>query len=258
LAAVPAGPARGTGHTTGAALHARLRRPALWAAATSVLIPAALVGTSSAATGRSAAPQRPPSTVSTASSTANGSIAGTVTVPIRFVKNDHPSVPENAPAAPAATRESAPESTPKSTRVTPESRTAPASGSRTAAATRGHQRRSAPSAVAPSGSRADVLAFALSQVGKPYRFGGTGNGGWDCSGLVSAAYRRAGVSLPHSANAIGGQGRAVPAGQWQPGDVIHSPGHVALYLGNGLMVEAANPRAGVRVTKVRPGTARRF
>jgi len=103
-----------------------------------------------------------------------------------------------------------------------------------------------------------VLAFALAQVGKPYRRGGSGNGGWDCSGLVSAAYRSAGVSLPHSSGAIGREGRAVPAGQWRPGDVIASRGHVALYLGNGMMVEAANPHAGVRVTRVRPGTARRF
>ncbi len=109
-----------------------------------------------------------------------------------------------------------------------------------------------------TGDRSGVLKFALSQVGKPYRRGGTGNGGWDCSGLVSAAYRSAGVSLPHSSGAIGREGRAVPAGQWRPGDVISSPGHVALYLGNGLMVEAANPHAGVRVTRVRPGTARRF
>jgi cell wall-associated NlpC family hydrolase len=108
------------------------------------------------------------------------------------------------------------------------------------------------------GDRQAVLKFALSQVGQPYRRGGTGNGGWDCSGLVSAAYRSAGVSLPHSSGAIGREGHAVPAGQWRPGDVIASPGHVALYLGNGLMVEAANPHAGVRVTRVRPGTARRF
>ena len=112
--------------------------------------------------------------------------------------------------------------------------------------------------VPPGGDRSIVLRFALSQVGKRYRYGGTGDGGWDCSGLVSAAYRNAGVSLPHSSGAIGREGRAVPAGQWRPGDVIASSGHVALYLGNGLMVEAANPRAGVRVTRVRPGTAHRF
>jgi len=103
-----------------------------------------------------------------------------------------------------------------------------------------------------------VLAFALSKVGQRYRSGGTGNGGWDCSGLVSAAYRSVGVDLPHSSGGIGGRGQAVPAGQWQPGDVIHTSGHVALYLGAGMMVEAANPRVGVRVTSVRGGEARRF
>jgi cell wall-associated NlpC family hydrolase len=118
--------------------------------------------------------------------------------------------------------------------------------------------RPAPEIAADTGARSDVLKFALSQVGKPYRRGGTGNGGWDCSGLVSAAYRTAGLSLPHSSGAIGREGRAVPTGQWRPGDVIASRGHVALYLGNGLMVEAANPHDGVRVTRVRPGTARRF
>jgi cell wall-associated NlpC family hydrolase len=112
--------------------------------------------------------------------------------------------------------------------------------------------------VPPGSDRSAVLRFALAQVGQRYRYGGTGNGGWDCSGLVSAAYRSAGVSLPHSSGAIGREGRAVPAGQWRPGDVIASRGHVALYLGNGLMVEAANPHDGVRVTPVRPGTARRF
>jgi len=112
--------------------------------------------------------------------------------------------------------------------------------------------------VPPGSDRSAVLRFALSQVGQRYRYGGTGNGGWDCSGLVSAAYRSAGVSLPHSSGAIGREGRAVPVGQWRPGDVIASRGHVALYLGNGLMVEAANPHDGVRVTPVRQGTARRF
>jgi len=110
----------------------------------------------------------------------------------------------------------------------------------------------------PSGDRAAVLRFALSQVGQPYRRRGTGGSGWDCSGLVSGAYRQAGVNLPHSSGAIGRGGRSVPAGQWQPGDVISTPGHVALYVGNGMMVEAANQHAGVRVTRVRGGTARRY
>jgi cell wall-associated NlpC family hydrolase len=132
----------------------------------------------------------------------------------------------------------------------------PTNAARTKAKTRTTRREEV--APPPSGDRAAVLAFALAQVGKPYRRGGSGPSGWDCSGLVSAAYRTAGVSLPHSSGAIGRQGRAVPAGQWKPGDVIASRGHVALYLGNGLMVEAANPRAGVRVTRVRPGRARRF
>jgi cell wall-associated NlpC family hydrolase len=109
-----------------------------------------------------------------------------------------------------------------------------------------------------SGDREAVLRFALAQVGQRYRRGGSGRGGWDCSGLVSAAYRTAGVNLPHSSGAIGRDGRAVPPGQWQPGDVIHTSGHVALYLGHGMMVEAANPHAGVRVTRVRGGQARRF
>ena len=103
-----------------------------------------------------------------------------------------------------------------------------------------------------------ALAFALSKVGQRYKRNGSADGGWDCSGLVSTAYARAGVALPHSSGRIGSMGRAVPRGQWQAGDVIHTSGHVALYLGNGMMVEAANPRDGVRVTRVRGGTARRF
>jgi cell wall-associated NlpC family hydrolase len=99
--------------------------------------------------------------------------------------------------------------------------------------------------------RAAAVQFALSQVGQPYRRGGSGSGGWDCSGLVSTAYRKAGVRLPRTSGAIGRRGTAVPPGQWQPGDVIVTRGHVALYLGNGMLVEAANPRKGVRVTKIR-------
>jgi cell wall-associated NlpC family hydrolase len=50
----------------------------------------------------------------------------------------------------------------------------------------------------------------------------------------------------------------VPAGQWLPGDVIHTPGHVGIYLGGGQMVAATTPSSGVRIGPVRGGTAYRF
>jgi cell wall-associated NlpC family hydrolase len=106
--------------------------------------------------------------------------------------------------------------------------------------------------------RAAVIEFALAQVGKPYRRRGTGKRGFDCSGLVQAAYREIGVNLPHSSGRIGRGGVPVAQGQWQPGDIIVTRGHVSIYLGAGMMVEAANRRKGVRVTKVRGGRARRY
>jgi len=115
-----------------------------------------------------------------------------------------------------------------------------------------HRSRGAARRVAATADeRTAAVRFALTQVGQPYRRGGSGRGGWDCSGLVSGAYRRVGVSLPHSSRAIGRRGTVVPSGQWQPGDVIVTRGHVALYLGDGMLVEAANPRRGVRVAPVR-------
>ncbi|WP_432973200.1 C40 family peptidase [Dactylosporangium sp. CA-233914] len=110
----------------------------------------------------------------------------------------------------------------------------------------------------PSGAAGTVVNFALAQVGKPYVYAKAGPEAYDCSGLVMAAYARVGIKLPHQSEQIAARGRQVPSGQWMPGDVIHLPGHVAIYIGNGKMVEAANPSAGVRVAPVRGGTAYRF
>jgi cell wall-associated NlpC family hydrolase len=109
------------------------------------------------------------------------------------------------------------------------------------------------------GSRAGtVVTWALAQVGKPYVWGAAGPGSFDCSGLVMRAYQQVGVRLPHQSGGIAGRGRFVPAGQWQRGDVIAFPGHVALYIGNGQMVEAPHAGASVRVVKTRGGSARRI
>lgn len=106
------------------------------------------------------------------------------------------------------------------------------------------------------GDASTVVSAALAQVGKPYIRNAAGPYGFDCSGLVMTAYQHAGVALPHKADLIGQLGRPVPRAQWQPGTVIAYPGHVALYIGNNLMVEAAHPGTTVRVVPVRPGAGR--
>ena len=85
-----------------------------------------------------------------------------------------------------------------------------------------------------------AVAAAKSQMGQPYVWGGTGNGGFDCSGLTQWAYSQAGVELPRTADqqAVGQQ---VSADQLQPGDLVVWDGHVAMYSGNGEIVEAGDP-----------------
>jgi cell wall-associated NlpC family hydrolase len=101
---------------------------------------------------------------------------------------------------------------------------------------------------------AAALAFAAGQLGAPYRWGGTGPGGWDCSGLTQAAYRAGGVALPRVAQDQFDAGPAVPADTGvQPGDLVFfgaSVGavtHVGLYVGDGEMVDAPHTGAVVRV-----------
>ena len=96
--------------------------------------------------------------------------------------------------------------------------------------------------------------FALAQVGKTYVLGGNGPDVFDCSGLVQQAYLTAGVRLPRLASQQRFAGVEVPVDQLLPGDLLYyqegsSPrsGHISMYAGNGLAVEAANPRRGVRV-----------
>lgn len=106
--------------------------------------------------------------------------------------------------------------------------------------------------VEASGSAAAVVAFVYSVVGRPYVYGAAGPEAFDCSGLVVAAYRRIGVSLPHKAAAFYTVGRAVPRSELRPGDIIVMAGgsHAGIYVGNGMMVHAPHPGARVELAPI--------
>jgi cell wall-associated NlpC family hydrolase len=101
-----------------------------------------------------------------------------------------------------------------------------------------------------SGSAAAVVAYARAQVGKPYCYGGSGPGCFDCSGLTMMAWRQAGVSLPHSSAAQYNVGRRISASELQPGDLVfyYSPiSHVSVYIGGGQRISATHTGDYVRV-----------
>ncbi len=104
---------------------------------------------------------------------------------------------------------------------------------------------------APASGRAQVAVdYAMSKVGGPYVWGGAGPTGFDCSGLTMMAWAQAGVALPHSSAAQFNSGTRISESELAPGDLVffYSPiSHVGMYIGNGMMVHAANPGAGIRV-----------
>jgi peptidoglycan DL-endopeptidase CwlO len=101
-----------------------------------------------------------------------------------------------------------------------------------------------------TGSAAAVVAYARAQVGKPYCYGGSGPGCFDCSGLTMMAWRQAGVSLPHSSASQYNVGRRISASELQPGDLVfyYSPiSHVSVYIGGGQRISATHTGDYVRV-----------
>lgn len=103
---------------------------------------------------------------------------------------------------------------------------------------------------AVSGNVGAVIRYAYAQLGKPYQWGATGPGSFDCSGLTMMAWAQAGVSLPHSSRAQIGIGRQVTQSELQPGDLIfrYSPiSHVSLYVGNGQQISATHTGSTVKL-----------
>ena len=106
---------------------------------------------------------------------------------------------------------------------------------------------------APTHAAQVAVDTALAQLGKPYVWGGTGPGGYDCSGLTYSAYQAAGVSIPRTSRAQSTAGVHVDRAHLQPGDLIffYEPvGHVGMYIGNGQMVHSSTYGNPVSVVPV--------
>lgn len=97
----------------------------------------------------------------------------------------------------------------------------------------------------------DLVEYGKKFLGNPYKKGGTSlTHGADCVGFVRALYRHYGINLPAT---LGSVGRKVPYSQARPGDIIIYRAHVAIYMGNGKMIHAANPRDDICISSVHGG-----
>ncbi|MGB3604998.1 C40 family peptidase [Gordonia sp. (in: high G+C Gram-positive bacteria)] len=100
-------------------------------------------------------------------------------------------------------------------------------------------------AYAPNERAATAVRAALSRQGTPYVWGGTSTDGFDCSGFTQWAYRQAGLELPRLAQDQDTAGFQVSQADLQPGDLAVWSGHVAMYIGNGQLVETGGDPVGV-------------
>jgi len=133
------------------------------------------------------------------------------------------------------------------------------------AAAHSHAGTAAPAAhaaAAPSHAASVAVAFARAQIGKPYQWGATGQGAFDCSGLVQAAWSAAGVSIARTSQNQWATERHIPASQAAAGDLVFypgadgtwtAPGHVAMVSGPGQMIEAYATGYPIRETLIRSG-----
>jgi cell wall-associated NlpC family hydrolase len=107
----------------------------------------------------------------------------------------------------------------------------------------------------PTTTQADkAVAFAYAQLGKPYQWGATGPASYDCSGLAQAAWAAAGVAIPRDTYEQWAALPHISSSAIEPGDLLYYDGigHVAVYVGNGYIIDA--PQTGMDVQKIPMGT----
>lgn len=112
----------------------------------------------------------------------------------------------------------------------------------------------------PGGRAATAVDYVESKLGDPYVYGATGSSEFDCSGLMMAAWAAAGVSLPRTSEEQFAALPEISQSQLQPGDLIFffpsssGPSHVAMYIGNGMYIQATHPGSTVQWASLNPSS----
>lgn len=104
--------------------------------------------------------------------------------------------------------------------------------------------------ISASGRAAEAIAFARAQLGDAYAYGGTGPDSWDCSGLMQASWRAAGVSLPRVVGPQYSATKHIAMSQLQPGDLVFygDMSHNGMYIGHGKVIHSPRPGKVVEIT----------
>lgn len=96
----------------------------------------------------------------------------------------------------------------------------------------------------------EVALYAIKFLGNPYKAGGTSlTNGTDCSGFTSSVYAHFGIELPRTSYGQRSAGVGVEYANAEPGDLICYAGHVALYIGGGLIVHASSAKTGIKISQ---------
>ncbi len=136
----------------------------------------------------------------------------------------------------------------------PEPEPEPVVERRSEAASRSTERESAPKAassnVPQTVSGNAVLEIAARYVGVPYVHGGTSPDGFDCSGFTQYVYAQLGISLSRTSSGQKGDGVVVSRADAQPGDLIWSPGHIAIYAGGNQQIDSPRPGKSVQFREI--------
>ncbi len=230
------------------------RRTAIAAASAGLVVSAIAAPAGAAPPASGSAPASAPAVdTSTLTAAARAALATapvvTVAADVQFAL-DVPAVTvikDPPPPPPVVVEEKAP--APKRTTAT-----ASRSASRAAApaAESGSKAAEAPaSASVPASASGNAIAeIATRYVGVPYVSGGTTPAGFDCSGFTSYVFAQVGISLPRTSGAQKGAGTVVSQSEARAGDLIWSPGHISIYLGDGMQIDAPRPGKSIAVRSI--------